>query len=263
MKLSSFLKIYISLVLLSFISCGDSVKETEDSSLKIAAITGDLSEFIKVVDAQYKINEYDEGILSLTIKSLKPMELEQAQRSFYEFKGKLLDGNGKMISESGDLMINHISYDSLVKFFSTKENELVINFESELDDDIDVDEHLSKVKSYKLSSNMMVKPNYLQMDKENEAANSDQTEIMDVPLSSVNADNVIDQYEDYVDRYVKLLEKADDETTPSLTAYSKLVEEGGVLSEKIEKIENTLTREQMARLQKITKKMTMMGLKEQ
>ena len=68
-------------------------------------------------------------------------------------------------------------------------------------------------------------------------------------------DKVLNEYENYVDQYIKTYKKAMKGDMSALSEYVKLAEKAQELSEKIDKAKGEMTDAQMKRYLKITKKM--------
>ena len=74
--------------------------------------------------------------------------------------------------------------------------------------------------------------------------------------SGNNWDSVLNEYENFVDQYIKLYKKAMDGDMDALTEYASYLEKINDLSEKLDAAEGTMTTNQMNRYLKITEKMT-------
>ena len=70
-----------------------------------------------------------------------------------------------------------------------------------------------------------------------------------------NIDKLLDEYEKYVDQYIKVYKKAQNGDLSALTEYVKLAEKAQKLSDKLEKAEDEMSVAQMKRYAKITEKM--------
>ena len=79
------------------------------------------------------------------------------------------------------------------------------------------------------------------------------TEIM---AESNEWDDLLDDYESYVDQYVKVYKKAMAGDMTAMSEYVKLAEKAQQLSKKIEASKGKMTNAQLQRYLKITKKMT-------
>ena len=69
-------------------------------------------------------------------------------------------------------------------------------------------------------------------------------------------DELLDEYESYVDQYVKLYKKAMSGDMSAMTEYSKLAAKAQKLAEKIADAQDDMSSAQLERYAKITKKMT-------
>ena len=68
-------------------------------------------------------------------------------------------------------------------------------------------------------------------------------------------DAVLDDYEDYYDQYIKLLEKAKDGDISAMTEYVEMLEKAQSLGEKLSKAQGDLTAKQVSRFMKIQQKL--------
>lgn len=73
--------------------------------------------------------------------------------------------------------------------------------------------------------------------------------------SNTNWDKVLDEYESYVDQYIKAYKKAENGGLSAMSEYLRLEEKADELAEKLEGAEGELTEKQLARYFKITEKM--------
>ena len=81
------------------------------------------------------------------------------------------------------------------------------------------------------------------------------TTTLNVKASS-DWNKVLDEFEKYVDQYIKTLKKAKSGDVSAMTEYVELAEKAQKLSEKIENAEDEMTAAQTQRYLKILKKMT-------
>ncbi len=69
-------------------------------------------------------------------------------------------------------------------------------------------------------------------------------------------DKLLNEYEKYVDQYIKTYKKAMNGDMSAMTEYVKLAEKAQKLADKLEKAEDELTTAQLKRLAKINEKMS-------
>ena len=73
--------------------------------------------------------------------------------------------------------------------------------------------------------------------------------------TSTDWNKILDEYEEYVNQYIKTYKKALDGDFSAMTEYVKLLEKAQKLSEKIEKAKGEMSNAQLQRYLKITQKM--------
>ena len=89
----------------------------------------------------------------------------------------------------------------------------------------------------------------------NSSTDSDEEMDLKSEKSSENWDRVLDDYESYVDSYLKTYKKAMNGDASAMNEYVDLLEKAESFSRKLEKADNDLTPAQMKRYEKITMKM--------
>ena len=80
-------------------------------------------------------------------------------------------------------------------------------------------------------------------------------DVSDEVTASNDWNDVLDEYEEFVDSYIKLLKKSQSGDMNALNEYASYMEKATSLSEKLEAADDDLTPAQLARYQKITMKM--------
>lgn len=74
--------------------------------------------------------------------------------------------------------------------------------------------------------------------------------------ASDSVDDMLNEYEKYVDRYIATMKKAQAGDMSAMAEYAKLLEQAQKLQEKIEKMQGDMSATQVARYAKITSKLT-------
>lgn len=74
-------------------------------------------------------------------------------------------------------------------------------------------------------------------------------------VAGENWDKILDEYESYVDQYIKVYKKAMNGDQKALDEYMKLMEKAQKLADKLEDAEDEMTEAQLERYYKITNKM--------
>ena len=87
-------------------------------------ISGDLSEYIQVVENEYEVVEDWGGRLAIKVKALKLMPLNKIEENNFELSVSLQGINGMPISGIDEFKINHASEDKLKSLLKI----LLINF---------------------------------------------------------------------------------------------------------------------------------------
>ena len=73
--------------------------------------------------------------------------------------------------------------------------------------------------------------------------------------ASDSVDDVLNEYEKYVDKCIALMKKAQAGDMSAMTEYAKLAEQAQKLAEKVEKVADSMSAAQIARYTKITQKL--------
>ena len=68
-------------------------------------------------------------------------------------------------------------------------------------------------------------------------------------------DKILDEYESFVDKYIKLVKKAANGDMSAITEYASCLEQAEILSKKLEKAKSNLTSKQTSRFAKIQSKL--------
>lgn len=76
-----------------------------------------------------------------------------------------------------------------------------------------------------------------------------------VSSSSSDWDSALDEYEEYVDEYIKFYKKAMDGDMSAMSEYASLLEKAQSMYDKLDGAQGEMTAEQLARLNKIQMKM--------
>lgn len=79
--------------------------------------------------------------------------------------------------------------------------------------------------------------------------------------SSTDWDAVLDEYEKYVDAYIKLVNKANKGDMSALSEYVTMMEKAEFLEDKLDDADDELTARQIARFEKIINKMSKAAIK--
>lgn len=271
--------VYLSVALLSlaFYSCGKSSSSSSDSSKDSSKVTpettkveGDLRECFEVVDKEYTPKEsdhwnYDRSLiieLKRTSEEL-PVDLRSlTYDSWYgwidKLQGKeyniffdvsLLDEDGNIVAttSSGDRYNPDVELqfdDTKIPNLSEAETfSIEILYSSELFEN-------AKLSKFKVGSAIREEStDYL------EESDFDEEMESDAVGSSSDWDSVLDEYEDYVDQYVKLYKKAMAGDMSAMSEYAGMLEKAQSLFSKLENAQGEMTAAQISRMNSIQMKM--------
>lgn len=89
-------------------------------------------------------------------------------------------------------------------------------------------------------------------DEEIEEANEEETE--ETASSDVDFDDYLDSYEEYMDQYISLLQRASDGDMTAMSEYPAIMQKAKEMGDKMEKLSGDLTPAQLARFQKLQMK---------
>ena len=270
--------VYLSVALLSlaFYSCGKSSSSSSDSSKvtpETTKVEGDLRECFEVVDKEYTPKESSDGIYdrSLIIELKRTSEelpvdlrgltydwgwIDKLQGKEYNilFDVSLLDEDGNIVAttSSGDRYIPDVELQfNVTRIPNLSEAEtfpIEVLYSSELFED-------AKLSKFKVGSAIreesieVVAPDYL------EESDFDEEMESDAVGSSSDWDSVLDEYEDYVDQYVKLYKKAMAGDMSAMAEYAGMLEKAQSLFSKLENAQGEMTAAQISRMNKIQMKM--------
>jgi len=186
-------------------------------------ISGDLSEYIQVVENEYEVVEDWGGRLAIKVKALKLMPLNKIEKNDFELSASLQGINGMPISGIEEFKINYASVDklkSLLKFGSGEE----IIFLETLVGGYDAEKYANKVKLFSVFSTLKKKEepraeiSTIFDDDKSIALNSKLSE------GGKDWDKMLDDYEEYVDEYIKFYKKAIEGDLSALSLYSSIME---------------------------------------
>lgn len=227
-------------------SCGDSV--VKPSSPKI---TGPLSNYFEVIDREYKIN--DNGTIQVEIKRIAegfPAPWVEGMPVGYDcdqieigFNISLKDKAGDVVSKDETSIVWENEDLKTVASLSLGESSTIPFSVSDEDSPVSfVIGSSSEVKVCEKEEALSVKVN-----------NSSKKTIKS---GDVNWDEILDEYEGFVDEYVKLLKKSQNGDLSAMSSYMSSLEKAQKLSEKLSNAKNDISHEQLARYNKVLKKMT-------
>lgn len=241
-------------------SCGGGKKQSAVAKVKPekVEISGDLSDYLQVVDNEYEVTDDWGGNLSIKVKALKQVSADELKGNDFELSASLLGDNGMPVSGTGEFKMEYSSRDKLLSLLKKGTGEEVIQLKAGLGD-YKAEEHADKSKKFAVTSTMKEK------EKETEtasssSASSDNSSSSDEKVSSGSSedfDKMLDDYDEYVTEYIKFYKKAMKGDQDALSEYPAMMEKATNLSESMQKAQNNneLTAKQINRMVKIQTKM--------
>lgn len=243
-SLKVFLSIIIGIVLMS--SCGGGKSDVAKVKPEKIQITGDLSEYLQIIDGEYEVTDNFGAHLSIKVKALKALKEDEMKDKNFELSASLLNENGMPISGTGDLICYVNNYDKLINLLKSGSGEEIVELTSMLGE-YNAKEHADKVKKFSVSSSMKeIEEGYSSSSDETEASSSENNEDWDAVLTS---------YESYIDQYIKLMKKAKNGDTSAMTEYASMMEKATDLSEKMQNAGDELSTSQMKKFMKLQTKL--------
>lgn len=269
--------VLMALVSLVLASCGGggNVSEVKLSPASDRTCYGDLQPYLELYDCEYtlkKLEEYKSWGGEMFSKmelvgafgSLSSVDLSSLSISF-----TLLDENEMPINDkctiTGDWWQKHFS-DAVISGLQNGKEKIVFSVVTEYSGNSPVNreewaEIVKKAKyvSISASSASFANKNSLSyVDKVDEYVDddSDVENVGVVVSSSTDWDDVLDEYQEYVDKYISLMKKASNGDLSAMTEYVTFMEKAEKLSDKLDKAESEMTSAQLKRYVEITQKMT-------
>ena len=271
--------VYLSVALLSlaFYSCGKSSSSSSDSSKvtpETTKVEGDLRECFEVVDKEYTPKEsdhwnYDRSLiieLKRTSEEL-PVDLrgltydwgwiDKLQGKEYNiyFDVSLLDEDGNIVAttSSGDRYNRDVELqfdDTKIPNLSEAETfSIEILYSSELFEN-------AKLSKFKVGSTISERNVVVDAVSDySEESDFDEEMESDAVGSSSDWDSVLDEYEDYVNQYIKLYKKAMEGDMSAMSEYAGMLEKAQSLFSKLENAQGEMTAAQISRMNSIQMKM--------
>lgn len=213
------------------------------------AISGELGEFIQVVQNDYEIVDDWGGNLNVKIKKIKKIPEGYLENKDIVLTASILQDNGMPISGSEDFEIDYSSKSKLISLLEGKSNEEVILLKSLLGG-YNHEEHGAKAKKFSISGMLKDKEVSYGSDS-SQIDDSDDTD----SVSDEDWDEVLDSYENYINQYIKLMKKAQAGDMDAMVEYAEMMENATDLSEKMSNAGNNLSTSQMSRFLKLQTKL--------
>ncbi|MBI9055112.1 MAG: hypothetical protein JEY96_14920 [Bacteroidales bacterium] len=218
-------------------------------------IKGYLGDYLQVFDGMYKVESVKDGMLSTWVVKIKVNSIQ----TYLEDDYGLQDGNG------GPLMIDLCD-----------EQGMPLNgFEalrSEYTEDVKIEEVLKylgsedwimfrkyqDLYSKTLPDNISTFSVYSEKIEKRETSSSTTSTKAKTTSSTTGSgdwDAILDDYEDYMDKYIKLIKKANEGDVSAVSEYISIYQKAATLSEKLSNANDDLTTAQYTRFMEIQSKM--------
>lgn len=269
LKTSFFTLITIS-ILTFFSSC---IKDMSNKTVKVKAervdISGDLVDYIQVVQNEYEVVDVKKlyGRLSIKIKALQSMPLEKIEENDFELSTSLLGDNGMPISSVEEFKIDYNSKDKLKSLLKFGSGEEIISLETNLGG-YDEGKHASKVKSFtvfsKIKKRKVISTTAKNHDTNKTINSTSKSNVIDNKLNlrasdkENDWDEMLDNYEEFIDEYIKFYNKAMEGDISAISKYISLMEKALDLQVSMLKAQNNneLSIKQIQRMIDIQLRMT-------
>ncbi len=242
------IKSIISVLLVLFLtSCGSGIPEEKILKVSNVSISGNAKNFIKVVNGEYKIKNVNDNkiIIPLKIKLIKKVKINNPKMSSISLS--MIDNSGVSVGNSYGFKLQSLSDYSKIEDLLKGEvgNTVIISFESIL-------------ASEDTRKQIMEQAVNVEITNTNISIDEDASTITSTNNSNGNDwDNILDEYENYVNDYISLYKKAMNGDTSALSEYTNMLKNAEKLQKSLEKAKkgNTLSKTQMNRMLKIQNKM--------
>jgi hypothetical protein len=224
-------------------------------------ISGPLGLYLEVVDNDYEIVEDWGGNLNLKLKAKAAAPDSLLKGKTFQLRASLLDGSGMPISGTEDFEVDYIALDKVKSLLQSGSGEEVIIFKSLLGG-YHADKDADKVKKFSVSS--VLKDEKLESPSVSSGSSGIDDTATTGGAGSENWDKLLEDYEAYVDDYVKFYKKAMAGDENALAEYPSMMEKAITLQKSLEKAQgdNSLSVEQGTKMLKIqTKMLTAMSKK--
>ncbi len=263
---TSFILVCFTLVAISCSGGGNEL--TADTK-----ITGPLGKFFEVVDKNYKILEDESSVrISIQIKRISEGGPKDASwESRPEFKIEVLDSDDDLItSDATHLVFDEKQLNAIFALGVGETTNLTFTFdEKKLENahKVKVSSVWNEDKENNSSEDIEVGDSGDSDVSSSYSSSSSDGDDSDLTSSSSSSssgstdwDEVLDSYERYVDKYVALAKKAKNGDIDALNEYNECMQEAIELNEKLSSAKGELSVNQVARLNKITLKMSKVAM---
>lgn len=231
-------------------------KKTAELQPYQTEIKGYLGDYLQVSDGTYKVESVKDGMLSTWVIKIKVNSIQ----TYFEDDYGLQDGNGgplliDLCDEQG-MPLN--GFEALRSEFTedVKIEEVLKNIGSE---DWIMFKKFQDLYSKTLPENISTFNVYSKKIEKRETSSSTSSSRTKTTTSSSTSsddwDAILDDYEDYMNKYIKLIKKANEGDASAITEYASIYQKAVSLSEKLANANDDLTTTQYTKFIEIQTKM--------
>lgn len=251
------IKLFVMVALMALIiaSCGG--KKGGDSfevSVENTTISGKLSSYFTLVDKTYK---YKKGIIDEVNVELQCIEpLPENLKAYIAVE--VLDEDGNVISAGKADAWSFSDYDVLRQASSGQTVTIKIQNHENVGEEIPAKIRLSSIVEEDdeiNGSNSLTSDESSSDDDVASILDESDDDIISTSSGSEDWDNLLQSYEQYVDKYISYLKKASKGDMSALSEYPALMEKAQEFSDKMKNAESSMSASQWAKYNKITQKM--------
>ena len=255
-----------TLTTLSFVACvgGKGEEETKTIDASQVKISGESSDAIEVDANEVTIMLVNTRDDVWEVRAKTPLKASDSYVTPDKFEGYVsidadyLDANGNEIVTDNGLTISSDDIKSILSSSSKSTEDVIVKFAWENLNHMSYKEGkamFDKVSGVKIKLTISGYTATSSSATSSDDDDDDDDEVASSSSSSEDWDKVLDEYEKYVDQYVKLYKKAMNGDMSAMTEYASMLEKAESFSSKLEKAGDDLTAKHVARMNKINAKM--------
>ena len=212
------------------------------------AISGDLADYLRIVDNEYEISQRDVLNLNFSVRltAIKPIDTTKLMNKDINLIASILDETGMPIS---GIQFNLDSHDQLLSLLKKGSGEEIIQMSAVVLQDLD----LSKIQKFSISSTVKEKEKEAvdnSSSTDTSSANADTGLIANNDTGSPNDyDKMLDSYEKNTNDYIKLVQSMQkDDADAVINNYADVLQSSLDLQQKLKNVKSKLTQKQASRL---------------
>ncbi|WP_439506231.1 DUF6591 domain-containing protein [Sediminibacterium sp.] len=223
---TTFNLLFIVIVIATLIaSCSGESKKGEIAKVKPekVEISGDLTDYLQIVDNEYEITGDLVGNLSIKVKAIKALTEDAIKENDFDISASLLDDKGMPVSGTGEFKMEYTSKNKLISLLKKGSGEEVIQLKT-VYGDYKAEEHAEKSKKFSVSSTMKTKEETNVSSTESSDNSSASSDVSISATTSTDCDQFITEYEEFVSSYLAILKKYKANPTDAsiLTEYTEM-----------------------------------------